>query len=113
MGRYVDAARSASERVCQLAHSFERRHHFEQVPVEVREVEAPAATAGVDLPIFVAARPAAPLPTGCLDPFQDGVELGVGDVEGVMMTLERVAVVEVEGQRVVDLDGREVSVRTV
>src|SRR6266508_156395 len=40
--------------------------------------------------------------------FEDGVEFRLVDLEGVMMALEIRIVVEIEGQRVVDLQGSEV-----
>src|SRR5205085_5922491 len=54
------------------------------------------------------ARSTAVFTTGRLDSTQDGIELFVADVKCVVMALEGLPIVEVEGQRRVDVDRREV-----
>src|SRR5882762_4658621 len=76
--------------------------------VRVAEVRAAAAMAVVDLHVFGGARPAAIDETLAADAIKDPVELRLAHLEGVVMPLEAVPIVEVDGQRVVDLHGGEV-----
>jgi Trk K+ transport system NAD-binding subunit len=48
-----------------------------------------------------------------LDAVEDRVELGLADPEGIVVVLEIAALVEIEGQRLVDLDRREMGMRAV
>src|SRR5205807_1839565 len=67
--------------------------------VELAVIETPGSAA-VDDP-------------GILDAAQDGIELGVADVESVVMALERVVLVEQQRQRVVHAHRGEMVVRSV
>src|SRR5438067_196638 len=73
--------------------AFRAGHHFEQMPVEILEVEAASATASVDLAVLGRARSTAEFAPGCLYAAQDGVELLIADVKRVVVALERIAVV--------------------
>src|SRR3954451_4843420 len=83
------------------------------MPVRVVEIEAAAATPVIDLRVGTRARAAAVGNSLCLDAIEDRVELGVADLEGVMMRLELAALVEVEGQLLVDPHRREMRVTPV
>src|SRR5262245_36259432 len=89
--------------------------------VRILEVEATPAPTGVTLPVGVVVRPAAVRDSLGLHPGEDPIELNVADVEGVVMTVPRPGVEarpspwfrlvrEVEGQALVDLHLREVTI---
>src|SRR6266542_2428038 len=67
----------------------------------------------VDLHVGARARAAAIGNALVLDAGEDRVELRFADPERVMMVLEIAALVEIEGQLVVDLDRREMGMRTL
>ena len=73
------------------------------------EVDASPTTAIIDLHIFQFPRPAAVGNSFGLDPAEDGVKFSVVHMEGVVMALELVPIVIVQGQRIVYLHRREVS----
>src|SRR3984893_10437676 len=85
--------------------------HFEDVAIRVLEIEAAAAMPVVDLHVGARAWAAAIGNALVLDPGEDRVELGFADLEGVVVVLEIAALVEIEGQLLVDLDRREVGMR--
>src|ERR1700724_2529128 len=70
--------------------------------VRVAEVKAAAALAVVDLQVLGGARPAAVDETLTADAIKDPVELRLADFEGVVMSLEGIPIVEIDGQRLVD-----------
>src|SRR5215813_11562671 len=76
------------------------------VPVQVLPTQA-----RVDLHVVVAARTAAVDDASLPDAPEDRVELGVADVEAVVVAGELVPVGEIEGQGVGDVDGGEVPAR--
>src|SRR5467141_765143 len=89
------------------------RQHFEDMAVRVAEVKATAAMAVIDVHIFGGARPAAIGETLAADAIKDPVELRLADLEGVVMPLEAVPIVEIDGQGVVDPHRGEVRDRTL
>src|SRR5262249_49482501 len=78
------------------------RQHFEEMAVRVAEVKAAAATPVIDLHVLGGTRPAAIGETLAADPVEDAVELRLAYSEGVVMPLEAVPIVEIDGQRVID-----------
>jgi hypothetical protein len=81
------------------------------VAVRVLEIEAAAAAPLVDLHVRARAWAAAIDDALVLDPGEDRIELGLADPEGVVVVLEIAALVEIEGQLLVDLDRREMGMR--
>ncbi len=77
--------------------------------VGVLEIESPTSTACVDLHVFQFEGLAAVRDTTALYAVEDGVELLIADVEGVVVTFDLFAVVEVQGQGVINSNGGEVS----
>src|SRR5215471_15040784 len=95
-------------------------HDFQQVAVGVLKVETPAAPAGVELTVGVVEGPAAVGEPLGLHPAEDGLELRLTDMEGVVMALARPGVEarpapgfwrvgEVQRQACIDLHLREVA----
>src|SRR5437667_3056694 len=74
-------------RLSHLAPRLGHGHDLQQVAVRVLEVEAAPASTGVDLAVRVAVWPAAVWDAFGLRPSKDRVELGVADMEGVVMAL--------------------------
>src|SRR5207245_4731703 len=70
------------------ASSLLRGHHFQQMAVELPEIEGPAATALRDLAVRILGRPAAVGQALGLHPPKDAVELLIRDVKRVMVALE-------------------------
>src|SRR5215510_2528658 len=66
--------------------------------VGIPEVDASSPAAGVDLPVLRGPRPASIRDTGGLNAVEHRVELCVTHMKGIVMTLEPVAIIEVEGQ---------------
>src|SRR5262245_4153513 len=94
-----------------LRHDFPAhlgRQHFEEMAVRVAEVKAAAATPVIDLHVLGRARPAAIGEALAADAVEDTVELRLAYSEGVVMPLEAIPVVEIDGQRVIDPHRREV-----
>src|SRR5437667_6340174 len=103
-----------------ILHSFVKkpsdgssRQHFEEMAVRVAEVKASAAAAGIDLHVFGRARPAAIGEPLAAHPLEDSVELHLAHLEGIVMPLEAVPIVEINRQRVVDPHRSEVRDRTL
>src|SRR5688572_19302444 len=88
--------------------SLRHGHQFEHVAVRIPEIHAPAAVPIVELAILQASRTAAIGHPGLLDAIEDGVELAVADVKGVVVALERSLLVEQQRQRFVDTYRREI-----
>src|SRR5439155_1846517 len=83
------------------------REDLPEVAVAVLPVDVLAAEARVDLLVVLATRTAPVREPGRLDAGEDRVEVGVTDAEAKMMAFELLAVGKVHGQRVVDVDRRE------
>src|SRR5215467_15205077 len=69
-----------------------------EVAVAVLPVDVLAAEATVDQHVVLAARPAPVREPGRLDAAEDRVEVGLSDAEAEMVTLELVAIREIERQ---------------
>src|SRR5256712_12036399 len=69
------------------ASSLLRGHHFQQMAVELPEIEGPAATAVRDLAVRLLGRPAAVGQALGLHPPKDAVELLIRGVKSVMVAL--------------------------
>src|SRR5262249_40266409 len=89
--------------------------HFQQVPVRIFEVKAAAAAPVVDVAVVVAVGAAAVGDSFCVHPGEDGIELGIADMESVVVALASPWVVaaiapalgcvgESQSQAVVDLN---------
>src|SRR5215470_17520962 len=78
--------------------------------VGVAKVDAAAAVPVVQLAVVEAPRRAAIGELRRADAAEDRIELGIADVERVMMALEILVVVEKERKRVVDTHRREMAV---
>src|SRR6185437_13534824 len=91
------------------------RQQLQHMAVGVAEIDAAATVPGVELPVLELPGRAAVSDAGGTDARQDGVELVVSDMEDVVMDLELalLGVAEIEGQRRVDLDRREMPARRV
>src|SRR6516165_8805912 len=76
--------------------------YFEQVTIRVAEIETAAALAVIDLHVLRGARPTAIGKALPADPVEDPVKLRLADLEGVMVPLEAVPIVEVDRQCLVD-----------
>src|SRR5882724_3224005 len=70
-----------------LSPSLLRGHHFQQMAVELPEIEGPAATAVRDPAVRIICRPAAVDQALGLHPPEDPVELLIRNVTSVMMAL--------------------------
>src|SRR6516164_1940743 len=70
--------------------------------VRVTEIKAAPAMAVVDLHVLRRPRAAAINQSLAVDAVKDPVELRFTHLEGVMMPLEAVPIIEIDGQRVVD-----------
>src|SRR6516165_6404729 len=88
------------------------RQHLEHVAVRVSEIKTASATTVIDLHVVEGAGSAAISNALGADAIEDAVKLRLIDLEGVVMTLELRVIVEIEGQRVVDPQRREVRERT-
>src|SRR4051794_29723474 len=89
------------------------RQHFKQMAVGVAEVKAAAAMTVVDLHVLGGARPAAIGEALAAHPVEDPVKLRLADFESVVMPLEAVPIVEIDGQGIVDLHRSEVRDRAL
>src|SRR6266478_3954398 len=105
--------RCAAPRGCRRNERPSGGQYFENVPVRVLEIDATPAVPVIDLHVGARARAAAIGDAFVLDPGEDRVELGFADLEGVMVMLEIAALVEIEGQLLVDLDRREMGMRAL
>src|SRR5215468_7461288 len=77
--------------------------------VRVAKIDAAAAVPVIELSIVEAPRCAAVGELRLANAAEDGIELGIADVEGVVVALELLSVVEKERERVVDTYGREMA----
>jgi len=89
-----------------------RRQHLEHVAVRISEIKTASATTVIHLHIVERAGSAAISNALGADSVEDAVKLCFIDFEGVVVTLELRIIVEIEGQRVVDPQRREVRERT-
>src|SRR5260221_10368336 len=87
---------------CRLNEARSGGQHFENVPVRVLEIKAAAAIAAVDLHVGARARAAALGDALRLDPVEDRVELGPADPERIKKAFENPALLEIEGQLLVE-----------
>jgi hypothetical protein len=78
--------------------------------VRVAKIDAAAAVPVIELTVIEAPRRAAIGELRLADAAEDGIELGIADVEGVVVALELLLVVEKERERVVDAYRREMAV---
>src|SRR5205809_337072 len=88
-------------------------HDLHAVAVGIGEVKAAAATTRVDLHVPTADGSAAVWDTSGLDAVEDAIELFIADHEGVVIMCDVVAVVEIQGEHVVDANGRKMALRAV
>src|SRR5262249_10386542 len=88
------------------------RQHLEHVAVRISEIKTASATTAIDLHIVERAGSTAVRDALGTDAVEDAVKLRFIDLEGVVVTLELRIIVEIEGQRVVDPQLREVRERT-
>jgi hypothetical protein len=77
--------------------------------IRVAKIDATAAVPVVELAVVEAPRCAAIDELRLANAAEDGIELGIADVEGVVVALELLAVVEKERERVVDTYRREMA----
>src|SRR5262249_45631728 len=80
-----------------------------EMSVAVFPVDVLAAEATVDQHVVLSARVAPVREARGLDAAEDRVEVGLADAEAEVVTLELLAVGEVESQRLVDVDRRELA----
>src|SRR5262245_26631736 len=107
--------RRVGGRTCEIGESSVRLRceHLEYVAVRISEIKPASATTVIDLHVVEGAGSAAINNALGTDSVEDAVKLRFIDFEGVVVTLEIRVVVEIEGQRVVDPQRREVRERTV
>ena len=77
--------------------------------VRVAKIDTAAAVPIIELTVVEAPRCAAARELRLANAAQDGIELGIADVEGVVVALELLMVVEKERERVVDTYRREMA----
>src|SRR5262245_45782771 len=90
-------------------HLLRHGHELEDVAVQVFEIDAAATVPVIELAVIEAPGGAAVCESRLLDALEDGVELGVVNVEGVVVTAERNVVVEQERPAVVHPNRREMA----
>ena len=78
--------------------------------VRVFEIDAAATVPVIELAVIEAPGGAAICEPGLLDALEDGVELGIANVEGVVVTVERGVIIEQERQAVIHPNWREMAV---
>src|SRR5580704_3629902 len=78
--------------------------------IRVAKIDAAAAVPVVELTVVEAPRCAAIGELRLANAAEDGIELSIADVEGVVVALELLVVVEKERERVVDAYRREMAV---
>src|ERR1700752_245135 len=78
--------------------------------IRVAKIDAAAAVPVVELTIVEAPRCAAIGELRLANAAEDGIEFGIADVEGVVLALELLVVVEKERERIVDTYRREMAV---
>jgi hypothetical protein len=79
------------------------------MPIGVLEIDPTSATPGVDLHILLRKRTTAVRNGGFLDSAEDGVELSVAYMESVVMHLKVIPIIEIERERFVDSNWREMT----
>src|SRR5215831_17762996 len=89
-----------------------RCEHLQHVAVRISEIKPASATTVIDLHIVKGAGSAAISNALGADSVEDAVKLRFIDFEGVVVTLEVRVIVEIQRQRVVDPQRREVRERT-
>src|SRR4029077_18761168 len=77
------------------------------------EIDAAAAVPSIGLHVILRHWTAAVGDSGLLDATKDRVELRFADVESVVMRLEAIPVVEIQGECFVDPDGRKMTHRAL
>jgi hypothetical protein len=77
--------------------------------VMVAKIDAAASVPVVELTVVEAPRCAAIGELRLANAAEDRIELGIADVEGIVVTLEFVVVVEKQRERVIDADWREMA----
>src|SRR5262249_28288994 len=82
--------------------------HFQHMAIRVKEVEAAATATVVDRHVVQRARPTAVGDALLTDPVENIVERRLVYLEGVVVAFEFGLVVEVQRQRVIDLNRSEV-----
>src|SRR5215470_11057547 len=88
--------------------SLRHGHQLEEMAIGHPEVDAASTAPVVEFAVACAPGGASVGKPGLANAAENGVELGVGDVERVVVAFEVGVVVEQEGQRAVDLHRREV-----
>jgi len=81
------------------------REKLQHVAVGIFEIYATAAVPGIGFHVILREWTAAVRDSGLLDATEDRIELRIADVEGIVMDLEAIPVVEIQGECFVDLDG--------
>src|SRR6476646_5839018 len=81
--------------------SLRHGHQLQQVTVGIPEIKPASATPIVELAVIYTFRRAAIGEPCRLDAIEDGIELGVAHVKGVVVALERVGVVEQQRRLIV------------
>src|SRR3954471_563187 len=81
--------------------SLRHGHQLQQVTVGIPEIKPAATTPIVELAVIRALRCAAIVEPCRLDAIEDGIELGIAHVKGVVVALERVGVVEQQRRLIV------------
>jgi hypothetical protein len=84
-------------------------HELEYVAVQIFEINPAATVPIIELAVIEAPGGAAISEADLLDPLEDGIELGIANVKGVVVPLERGVVIEQERQAVVHPNWREMA----
>ena len=82
-----EAEAECADAIGVLAPRLRDGHDFQQVAIRVLEVEAPPASTAVDLAVGVVEWSAAVGQSPGLHPAEDGLELRLADMEGIVMAL--------------------------
>src|SRR6267378_1080243 len=86
---------------------------LQHMAVGIPEIDTSPPTAGVDLPVFRGPQPASIRDTNGLNAIEHRVELRITHMKGIVMTLEAVAIIEVEGQGIIHPHRHEVPHRSL
>jgi len=89
------------------------RHQFQQVTIAILKIDPASAVAVVEFHVLMTSGTTAIDNAFGLDAAENGVELGVRDVESIVMVPEVTRIVEVERQPVIHSDRREMAVRPI
>src|SRR5438132_6389212 len=87
------------------------RQQLEYVSVGIAEVDAPATVPGIELLILKIPRVAAICDSGFLHPLENRIKLRVAHMKRVVVDVEMVVIVEIEGQSLIDAHRSKVSTR--